>query len=443
MILSRKSGKEVALGYAALARLGSAPVCAAALGLAACGGGRLSTSGPPTPSTQDGSGPNWLILASDGNFYGTTASGGQFNRGTVFSISPSGAETVLYSFAGGGSDGAYPQGLLQGSDGDFYGTTANGGQGNCPSSAPAGASSGATGCGVVFRLTAQGQEQIVYFFTGAADGGEPNGSLLQASSGSFYGTARYGGASGAACGNAGCGVVFQLTPAGSEQALYAFGAAASDGTLPTSLMLASDGNLYGTTQLGGVSNDGTVFRLTLAGVETVLHSFGGEADGIGPAAALVEGSNAMLYGTTPFGGASAGSSPSCTNGCGTVYQISLAGVESVLHAFAGAAADGANPYAALLLGADGNFYGTTSAGGDGSCSAGCGTLFQVTPAGAETLVYSFGSAAQGSDPTAGVLQGSNGDLYGVAASGGAASAGTVFDITTQGMESVLYAFGSS
>jgi uncharacterized repeat protein (TIGR03803 family) len=426
-------------------------LCGLALLVAGCSRGRVELAFPsPTPApppshlpAQDGSGPNSLILASDGNFYGTTASGGQFNRGTVFTVTLSGEETVLYSFAGGTNDGAYPQGLIQGSDGGFYGTTNDGGKGVCPRTQPAGGTAGnESACGTVFRVTAEGEEQVLYFFTGEADGGEPNGGLVQDSNGNLYGTTASGGNTSEDCGAVGCGVVFQLTLTGTESVLHAFAASTSDGALPTSLMLGIDGNLYGTTQLGGRSSDGTVFQVTLAGEETILYSFRGGRDGMYPAAALVEGTDGMLYGTTPFGGASTSASPLCTGGCGTVYSISLAGTETVLYAFGGGNRNGANPYGPMIQGSDGNFYGTTDGGGSGTCSGGCGTVFQITPAGVETALYSFASATDGVAPSTGLVQSANGNFYGVTMSGGALNDGTVFSITPQGIETVLYSFGT-
>lgn len=412
-----------------------------ALLLGGCGGARISfRSGPPSPPSpsKDGASPNALIRGSDGNFYGTTVSGGAFGGGTVFSITPEGTETILYSFAGGATDGANPQGLIQGSDGSFYGTTSDGGTGTCPRSQPVGGSL-ASACGTVFRVTPQGEETILYFFTGTGDGGEPNGGLVQGSDGSLYGTTASGGNPSAACGTSGCGVVFQVTLSGREYVLHAFAGGAADGATPTSLMQASDGYFYGTTLLGGRLNRGTVFRVAPVGNETVLYSFLGGADGMYPVAALIEASDETLYGTTSFGGESSNSSPACTSGCGTIYRVTFAGSETVLYAFEGGNRDGANPYAPLIEASDGTFYGTTEAGGSANCSGGCGTVFQITP-GVEKPLYLFAVMIDGFAPSSGLVQDSAGNLYGVTMSGGAFGDGTVFSVTPAGIETVLHSF---
>lgn len=398
---------------------------------------------PPAlpPPLADGSAPDALIQGSDGNFYGTTTDGGQYDRGTVFSITLEGEETVLYSFAGGATDGARPQGLVEGSDGAFYGTTSDGGTGTCARPQPTGGSGvSESACGTVFRVTSEGKESVLYFFTGAGDGGEPNGGIVQGSDGSLYGTAATGGNTSAECGAVGCGVVFRVTLTGKESVLHEFAAGSTDGAVPTSLTQGIDGALYGTTQLGGRSNRGTVFQINSVGSEAVLYSFRGGADGMNPAAALVMGSDGAFYGTTPFGGGS--TNPACANGCGTVYRITTAGVETVLYSFGGGTGNGANPYASLIEGSDGNFYGTTEAGGSENCSGGCGSVFKITPQGIETPVYLFALAIDGISPSSGLIQGSTGDYYGVTESGGTFDGGTIFDVSQAGMETVLHSFAT-
>jgi uncharacterized repeat protein (TIGR03803 family) len=203
--------------------------------------------------SSDGAGPEaGLILGSDGNFYGTTEFGGASGDGTVFQITPSGTETVLYSFAGGSSDGEGPEaGLIQGSDGNFYGTTIGGGTNND---------------GTVFKLTPSGTETVLHFFAGGDDGVGPRAGLIQGSDGNFYGTTYQGGSSNGIYqgGSSNLGTVFQITPSGTETVLYPFAGGSSDGAYPTaSLIQGSDGNLYGTTAQGGTSDHGTVFKLTL------------------------------------------------------------------------------------------------------------------------------------------------------------------------------------
>lgn len=384
----------------------------------------------PYPGNGDGVNPNGLVAGSDGNYYGTTANGGSNGLGTFFRVTPAGVETVLYSFAGGGSDGADPEGVIQGTDGNFYGATNFGGNAACLS-----------GCGTVFRITPTGVEAVLYFFNGAADGGDPNG-VVQGSDGNFYGTASYGGITNGSCGTSGCGVIFRLTPAGGESVLYSFPGGAN-GVLPVSLIQGTDGNFYGTTVYGGQSNNGTVFKVTAAGAQTVLHSFSGSSDGQLPQQTqLIEGSDGNFYGTTPYGG---------SNSRGVVYRITPAGAETVLYAFAGGTTDGALPYTALVEGNDGNFYGTTNAGGNANCAGGCGTVFKLTPAGGESVLYFFGpganSGAQSPNPSGLLLainQGpATGDLAGTTMYGGQYGIGSVFSLTPAGTAAVLYSFGTN
>jgi len=383
---------------------------------------------PPTSSqtpTGDGSGPTGLIQGSDGNFYGTTANGGRYGQGTFFTITPAGAETVLYSFVGGSGDGSNPEGVIQGSDGNFYGATSGGGNGQCQ-----------LGCGTAFKITPDGAETVLYYFTGLTDGGSPNG-LIQGTDGNFYGSAAFGGQVSSVCGSSGCGVVFRLTPAGEETVLYSFSGGASDGAVAASLIQGSDGNFYGVTAYGGSANDGTVFKVTAAGAESVLHAFAGGGDGAAPQTPLLEGNDGNLYGTTPLGGASS---------AGVLFRVTTAGTETVLYAFAGGTADGAQPYTAVIQGTDGNLYGTTSGGSNANCNGGCGTVFKSTLAGAESVLYSFGASPaaplQAPQPSS-LLQGSDGNFYGTTTNGGQFGLGTVFKLTPAGVATVLYSFGTN
>jgi uncharacterized repeat protein (TIGR03803 family) len=283
------------------------------------------------------------------------------------------------------------------------------------------ASTGGTGAGVVFKLTPAGVETVLYTFTGSpgsssSDGFNPLAAVIQASDGNFYGTTEMGGANG-------LGTVFKVTPAGAETLLYSFGAS-GDGSSPyAGLAQGSDGNFYGTTQLGGANAAGTVFKITPAGVETVLYSFGATgSDGTRPYAGLVQGSDGNFYGTTQFGG---------TNALGTVFEITPAGVETVLYSFGTVVGDGAYPQGGLIQASDGNFYGTTGAG-----------VFKITPAGVLTVLYTF-TTGDGYDPTAGVIQGSDGNFYGTTQLGGANQDGTVFKVTPAGVETIVYSFGAT
>ena len=384
-----------------------------------------------------------LIQGSDGNFYGTASSGGSNNLGDVFEFTPAGVLEVLYSFTSYTAS-AYPSaGLVQGPDGNFYGTSVGG---------------GANYTGTVFELTPAGIFSTLYTFSaqssqapyGNADGADPEGGLTLGSDGNFYGTTVSGGA------NAN-GTIFQMTPAGVLNTLYSFSATDGsavnpynpetsyyynvDGDYPSGpLVEGSDGNFYGTAQVGGANGTGTIFRVTPTGEYTVLHTFNANlltgasnTDGGEPMGSLVQGADGNFYGTTSFGG---------VNGGGTFFQITPGGVLTTLYSFAGATynsegdevnAGGAYPNASLILGNDGNFYGTTGSGGPG----GNGTIFQVTPAGVLTSLYAFSATstqapygnADGVVPSGGLTLGSAGNFYGTTVSGGTSGAGTIFKLT--------------
>jgi uncharacterized repeat protein (TIGR03803 family) len=363
-----------------------------------------------------------LIQASDGDFYGTTGAGGAYAClsqpnfcGTVYKVTSAGVETILHSFGGSPSDGWEPTGLIQASDGNFYGTTARG---------------GAIDAGTFFKITPSGVETVLYSFGASpSDGATPVAALIQASDGNFYGVTAAGGANSCSCGTA-----YKITPVGAETVLYSFGASASDGKEPQgSLIQASDGNFYGTTSYGGTNSCagysnlcGTVFKLTPAGVETTLYSFGASlSDAYAPLGALIEASDGNFYGTSASGGNYCVLSN--TVGCGTVFKITPSGIESVLYAFGASANDGSGPTPFLIQASDGNLYGTSVEGGD-NCSGICGTVFEVTLAGVESVLYSFGaSQSDGADPV-GMIQASDGNFYGVTFRAGTLDSGTVFKL---------------
>ena len=396
----------------------------------------------------DGSAPfSGLIADHAGNLYGTTNAGGAFNLGTVFKLTPpptgqtSWTETVLASLDG--TWGANPYGgLLADSAGNLYGTTSLGGQ--------SGKACGSDYCGtVVYKLAppAAGQttwtETVLASFEGT-QGADPNAALIADSAGNLYGTTTYGGASGA-------GTVFKLTPpaagqtAWTESVLVSFNE--TNGALPFAGLIADRaGNLYGTTEAGGASGAGTVFKLTppaegqTAWTETVLLSFNG-TDGEGPRAALIADSAGNLYSTTPYSGSS---------GAGTVFKLAppAAGqtdwTETVLLTFNGTKGiRGQTPAGALIADHAGNLYGTTTYGGapKSICAPiGCGTVFKLAPplagkkAWTETILADF-RGTNGADPYAGLVAGRGGSLYGTTTAGGAPgtacgdSCGTVFKVT--------------
>lgn len=318
---------------------------------------KLDTAGTETVlhsfTEPDGAGPASVLLSDKaGNLYGTTIAGGTSNLGTVFKVDTTNTETVLHSFTG--PDGVFPvAGLVRDKAGNLYGTTFYG---------------GASGEGTVFKLDPTGTETVLYSFTGGADGANPHGSLILDKAGNLYGTTSLGGL--LSCFGAGCGVVFKLDTTGTETVLHSF--TGPDGANPDAgLVRDKEGNLYGTTSGGGPSKEGTVFKLDTTPTETVLYSFTGLADGAGPLAGLVRDKAGNLYGTTNQGGNLSCKAPS---GCGVVFKVDPAGVETVLHSFTGGA-DGSVLYGDLVQDKAGNLYGTTSNGG----ASGVGTVFKLTP----------------------------------------------------------------
>jgi uncharacterized repeat protein (TIGR03803 family) len=371
--------------------------------------------------SSDGESPAAGLININGTFYGTTwfaGSGscsysGRYGCGTVFSVTSSGTETMLYSFKGGGSgDGAYPIAGLLNVKGMLYGTTYNGGA----------CASVSGGCGTVFSITPSGTETVLHTFKGGSgDGANPFAGLINVK-GTLYGTTHDGGACASVSG--GCGTVFSITPSGTETVLHTFKGRSGDGAYPYAGLINVRGTFYGTTSEGGtcssfVGGCGTVFSLTPSGTETVLYSFKGSGSGDGnlPTMSLVD-VKGTLYGTTYEGGANCGSS----GGCGTVFSITPSGAETVLHSF-GRSGDGANPYAGLgLLNVKGTLYGTTIFGG----ANGDGTVFAITKSGTETVFHSFaGGSGDGAGPRAGLIS-IKGKLYGTTYDGGANGDGTVF-----------------
>jgi uncharacterized repeat protein (TIGR03803 family) len=294
-----------------------------------------------------------LIQGSDGNFYGTTCQGGRNDYGTVFRITSSGNITNLYFFGSSPNDGDDAQGgLVQGSDGNFYGTTLYGGTNDD---------------GTIFRISSDGTFTNLYFFVGPPnDGANPQAALVQGSDGNFYGMTSSGGTNDN-------GTIFRISSGGNYTNLYSF-VAGPNGALPQSgLVQGSDGNLYGTTAYGGTYGGGTIFRISPSGNYTNLYSFVGypTTDGGQPWGGLVQGSDGNLYGTTYYGG----TGTNCTYGCGTVFRIKPGGKYASLYSFVGSPHDGASPFAGLLQGSDGNFYGTTVLGGTNINN---GTVFKLS-----------------------------------------------------------------
>jgi len=278
-------------------------------------------------------------------------------------------------------------------------------------------------------------QTTIYNFKGDPDGAIPTAPLIRDSEGNLYGTTETGGIDD--------GTVFKISSSGEETILHTF-TGSPDGASPWGgLVRDQSGTLYGTTGYGGEHNAGTVFKVTEAGEESVLYSFRGVPDGAVPIAGLVLDSDDNLYGVTLFGGTENCTSESGQKGCGTVFSTSASGAESVLHSFAGGS-DGQWPNSPLIRDSSGNLYGTTEQGGPAKCSdssvVGCGTLFKLASDGTKTMLHSFsGYPTDGEDPQ-GVIFGPGGNLFGTTVQGGAYGSGSVFKLSLSGAESLFYSF---
>ena len=345
----------------------------------------------------DGNNPGCcLIVDSQGNLYGTTNKGGAYGFGTVFSLTPTGDETVLYSY-GTADIVPAPGGLTFDKRRNLYGTTTGG---------------GALDEGTLFKLTPNGRLTVLHSFgSQPGDGTSPGWGLIHDRHGNLYGTTNYGGAYG-------YGTVYKLTPTGEETVLYSFGGEPGDAISP-SCELSHDqhGNLYGTTSTGGAYGYGSVFKLTPGGEETVLYSFGGQAADFNPGTNLALDRQGNLYGTTNNDG---------PYNYGTVFKLTPGGVKTVLHSF-GQQGDGIFPQCCLLVDQQGNIFGTTY---DSNTIQGHGILFKITAAGDESVLHTFGSQiGDGINPIWNLIPDKQGNLYGITSSGGANGYGTVFKLT--------------
>src|SRR5579871_115195 len=459
-----------------------------------------------------GSGPlSPVTIGSDGNFYVTAIYGGASGFGTVCRITPSGLIKVLHSFTGG-SDGAYPWStVIQDKDGNYYGVSSGYGQGAF------GPQAGTSGFGTIYRITQTGAYSVLYVFTGGTDGAFPIGQIAADSNGVLYGTCESGSAGGtvwsynpasnqfsvvytftngqdgegcwagplvepgptlyvasAYGGPSNAGAILQIIPGVSATVLHTFDG--SDGSdVVGTLALGTDGLLYGTAVEGGANFSGTLFSLSTTGQFTKLYDFTTSGGG-SPAGALTE-VNGVFYGTTflggaggrgavysynptssifqtlasadgihmynPWGGLTLGSngqfygvSARGATGAGNLFQVSTSGAVSNVAKFP--ASDGGFLVPGLIQGTDGNFYGVADVGG----ANGFGSLYKLTPAGQFTVLHSF-DETHGADPHAGLFQGVDGNLYGATFFGGTADVGIAFSATTKGAYSLLHSFGSS
>jgi uncharacterized repeat protein (TIGR03803 family) len=348
-----------------------------------------------------------LIQGTDGNLYGTTSTGGPNNLGTVFRMTPSGTLTTAYVFCSltGCADGAHPYGgLILGTDGNFYGATeSGGGHYGCGVN---------FGCGTVFELTPAGTLTTLYRFCAAAacaDGTNPYNSVIEGIDGNFYGTTPLGGTG--SCGG-GCGTVFKLTPNGKITTLHSFNAR-PDGAFPYgTLVQATNGDFYGTTNADAAGGVGTVFRITPSGAFATEFAFN-NTDGAYPYTGMIQATNGDLYGNTQAGG---------IRDVGALFRMTPAGEMTALYSFIGSL--GAGPFGVLLQANNGDFYGTTSGGG----AHGDGSVFEMTPDGTVTTIHSF-DMTDGAFPFDGLAQHTNGTFYGTTYQGGTDDYGSVFSLS--------------
>jgi uncharacterized repeat protein (TIGR03803 family) len=388
----------------------------ALLGAARAGGGHYRIPYAFSGGNDGGDAATQLAFDGAGNAYGTTVIGGYYGCGTVFELSPSGKgwqETVLHAFTCG-ADGKNPYGgVILDRQGNLYGTTVAGGTQTCSGD----------GCGVAYELTPSGEIVLHDFGAGSSgqDGYGPGGALAFDTSGDLYGTTPDGGAYG-------FGTVFMLAPSSSgwqERVIHSFtgGADGGVGSLGP-LFIDAARNLYGVTEIGGAHQQGTVFALAPhargAWKLQTLYAFGGPPDAGSPYGGVVADASGNLFGTTYYGGAS---------GQGSVFTVARSGKhwkERVLYSF-GASGDGANPTSAIAFDAAGNLYGTTSAGGPGSCA--CGTVFELNAkAHRERLLHTFGGNGDGAFPYYGLTFGPGGVAFGATVGGGAAGQGVIFSL---------------
>ena len=330
--------------------------------------------------------------------------------------------TSLSSVAPPGGGGNQVWSLVQGLGGNFYGTTEGGG-GIC-------ANNPFATCGTVYKVTPAGKLTVIHEFcqNNCTDGGAPYSGLILSPSGNFYGTTtqdlvNHGG------------TVYSITPSGTVTSLHSFTGGNGEGT-PYGPVIEANGSFYGITALGGSAGDGTTYRLAANGTLTTLHTFtGSNGDQVGLVPeGLLQAPSGNFYGVTPYGTLN-------SNTCGTIFRTTPSGASTALYKFANTSAQGCGPADGLVIGADGNIYGTAVGGG----TANDGTIFKMAPTGALTVLYNFCSesdCADGSMPNAGMILGTDGNFYGTTIFGGASNDGTIFQLTPGGTFKVLYSFCS-
>ncbi|PSR54837.1 hypothetical protein AHMF7605_15665 [Adhaeribacter arboris] len=351
-------------------------------------------------SSADGAYPQGdLVLGGDGNFYGMTLTGGIYGYGTIFRITPAGTYTVRrhldYS-----TDGGYPNrnNLIKAADGNFYGMIYQG---------------GTFGYGTIFKMTPGGTFTVLKNLDYTTQGSYPKGSLTQQPDGNFYGMMQSGG-------SVGYGTVFKMTPGGTYTVLKNLDETVTGGNPQGSLVRNStDGNFYGMTSFGGSDGSGlgTIFKITPGGTLSVLVKFPETGQGIQPVASVVQAADGNFYGMTGLGG---------INDYGTVFKF-CTGTFSTIKSL-DATTTGSNPQGSLVQAPDGNFYGTSQVGG----TYGYGTIFKISPGGTLTVLWNLDYTNDGAYPSASLVRGTDGNLYGTASYGGTNGYGTIFKITTSG-----------
>ncbi|MGH6889302.1 MAG: choice-of-anchor tandem repeat GloVer-containing protein [Rhizomicrobium sp.] len=340
---------------------------------------------------------------------------------------------VLHAFSGPG-DGCYPASgsLIIDARNDLYGTTVGDTCGD--------------GYGTVFEVAPNGAESVLYTFPGRSAGASPE-ALVMDEKGNLWGTTFDGGD------NYGQGLIFEINTHGHESVIHTFSGSPNDGCDAQAAMVAdSNGNFYGTAWGCGKYGYGAVYKLAASGKESLLYSFRGGHDGFDPFAGLVVDPFGNFYGTTGYGGRA---HINCDDfsGCGTVFELTPNGTKTPLYKFKGPPKDGERLFGNVIIGTNGNMYGTTNGGGRAGCTAdeGCGIVFELARGGTEAVLHYFaGERSDGGNPAAGLISDIAGNMYGTTQYGagaypcnGADGCGTVFEIAPDGTEAILHKFKES
>ncbi len=369
---------------------------------------RLTTAGVFTviktfnanPAIDGGSCYGSLTVGADSSLYGINYTGGTFGNGTIFRLTMKGEYSVIHHLKAATDGYPYTNSLVQAPDGFLYGVNYYG---------------GLNGQGTIFKINKSGAFSVIRHLVYKTDGSGPSGSLIIGADGKLYGATKSGGAFGG-------GTIFKIGTDGVFTLIKSLNITTDGGVPKGSLFRAADGNYYGTTSEGGNGFFGTIFKISATGVYTLLTHMNGGVTGNAPYESLVQGKDYAYYGTTSTGG---------VNNNGTVFKL-CGGRYSVIKSF-NKGVDGGSPKGTLLLAADGNFYGTTTEGG----TSNAGTIFRITQSGGFAVIYHFLSPRDGASPQGALVEGANGQLYGMTAAGGAKGGGTIFKITTAGAFSVI------